>query len=284
MPLTPSLPTWLAWNAANFTSPTGLTDMASGQPVAAGGLNLGDYFDATNGEAANASYATNGKLYAGRYRLVQVDSGATAANVKTGTVGYLRAGGASGTVNGVVISNAGTGATAGTYTVAATAGGGGTGAVIQVVVASTGLITAVSVLNGGYGYNSVPTFSLTATGTTAGAVVAQLDSTPNIVTSADQVGTTGIAVRPVVYLNAITPGNYGFIQELGTATVLGNATQASALVGSYVNAVTANSGTVTTTAATGSPIGSTIGLALDVPQVSNLFKVQLGYACTVVQD
>ncbi len=283
MPYLPSLPTWGAINNANFTSPSGLTDMASGQPVNAGGLNLGDYFDATNGEAANASYGANGILYSGRYRLVQVDSGATAANVKTGTVGYLRQGG-SGEVKSVVITNAGTGATVGTYTIAATTGGGGTGAIIQVVVASTGLITSVSVLNGGYGYDSVPTFSLTATGTTAGAVAAQLDTTPNIVTSADQVGTTGIAVRPVVFLNPITPGNYGFIQELGTATVLGNATQASALVGSYVNAVTSNSGTVTTTAATGSPIGSTIGVAIDLPVASNLFKVQLGYACTSVQD
>lgn len=288
MPLTPSLPTWLALNNANFTSPTGLTDMASGQQVAAGGLNLGCYFDVTNQEAGLASYAANGILYAGRYRMVQVDSGATAANVKTGTVGYLRQGGSSGAVKTVVITNAGTGATAGTYTVAATAGtGGGSGAVIQVVVGSGGTITAVSVLNGGYGYSSVPTFSLTATSTSAGAVAGQLDTTPNCVTSADQVGSgvvTAIPVRPVVFLNAITPGNYGFIQELGTATVLGNATQSSALVGSYVNAVTSNSGTVTTTAASGSPIGSTIGLAIDIPQVSNLFKVQLGYACTVVQD
>lgn len=286
MPLTPSLPTWLAWNNANFTSSTGLTDMASGQPVAAGGLNLGAYFDATNEEAANASYSVNGILYAGRYRLVQVDSSATAANVKTGTVGYLAAGGAAGLVKSVVITNAGTGATVGTYTIAATVGSGaGAGAVIQVSVASSGLITAVTVLNGGYGYSSVPSFSLTATGTTGGVVAAQLDSSPNVVSSADQIAAnTAIAVRPVVFLNPITPGNYGFIQELGTATVLGNATQAQTAAGSYVNAVTTNSGTVTTTAQSGSPIGSTIGVALDAPQASLLFKVQLGYACTVVQD
>jgi hypothetical protein len=285
MPLTPSLPTWLAWNNANFTSPTGLTDAYSGQQVAAGGLNLGDYFDATNSEAANASYGVNGILYAGRYRLVQVDSGATAANVKTGTVGYLRQGGA-GTVKTVVITNAGTGATAGTYTVAATLGsGGGSGAVIQVVVGSAGTITAVSVLNGGNGYTSVPSFSLAATGTTGGTVAAQLDTTPNIVTSYDQAAptaVTGIPVRPVVFLNAVTPGNYGFIQELGTATVLGNGTQAQSTPGSYCNANTG--GTITTTASSGSPIGSTIGVAIDAPLASALFKVQLGYACTVVQD
>jgi hypothetical protein len=285
MPLTPSLPTWLAWNNANFTSPTGLTDPSSGQPVAAGGLNLGAYFNATNSEAANASYATNGILYSGRYRLVQVDSGATAANVKTGTIGYIRQGG-SGVVKSVIITNAGTGATAGTYTVAASAGGGGTGAIIQVVVGSGGTITAVSVLNGGNGYNSVPTFSLTATSTSGGVVAAQLDSTPNVVTSFDQVAAnTSVAVRPVVFLNAITPGNYGFIQELGTASVLGaSAFTGTAAVGAVIQPKAASAGAVDVPASTTAVTSTTIGLALDLPVVSNLFKVQLGYACTDVQD
>ena len=117
MPNLQSLPTWVAWNNANFTSPSGLTDAYSGQQVNAGGLNLGDYFDATNQEAGNASYATNGILYAGRYRLVQVDSGATAANVKTGTIGFLRTGGSSGSVKSVIITVPGTAAVAGTYTI-----------------------------------------------------------------------------------------------------------------------------------------------------------------------
>src|ERR1700679_2738742 len=108
MPKIQALPTWLAWNNCNFTSPTGITDQATGQPIAAGGLNQGDYFDATNDEAASASFTTNGLLYNGRYRLVQVDSGATAANVKTGTVGYLRAGT---TVKTVVTLTAGSGQT-----------------------------------------------------------------------------------------------------------------------------------------------------------------------------
>jgi len=285
MPLTPSLPTWLAWNNANFTSPTGLTDMASGQPVAAGGLNLGDYFDATNQEAANASFGVNGILYSGRYRLVQVDSGATAANVKTGTVGYLRQGG-SGAVKTVVITAPGTGATVGTYTVAATLGsGGGSGAVLQIVVGSAGTVTSAIVLNGGFNYSSAPTFSLAATGGT-GTVAAQLDSTPNMVTSADQVAAgTAVQARPVVFLNSITPGNFGFIQELGTATVLGAVAVGTASLPAFVNAIPAGNGLATTTTATAaSPLGTTIGTAIDVPANSTLFKVQLGYACTVVQD
>ena len=282
MPLTPSLPTWLAINNANFTSPTALTDPDSGQQIAAGGLNLGCYFDVTNGEASNASYAATGILYAGRYRLVQVDSGATSANVKTGTIGFLRTGGGTGAVKTVVITVPGTGATTGTYTVAANAGGGGTGAVIQVVV-SGGAITSATVLNGGYNYNSVPTFSLTATGTTGGTVVAQLDTSPNIVTSADQISATATGVRPVVFLNSITPGNYGFIQELGTATVL-NATTAAQTAQQFA-IVTPGTGLMAASATTLTTY--TIGQVLDAvasvtPQV--LFKIQLGYACTVVQD
>lgn len=286
MPLTPSLPTWLAWNNGNFTSPTGLSDAYNGQPIAAGGLNLGAYFDATNEEAGNASYSVNGRLYAGRYRLVQVDSGATAANVKTGTIGYIAAGSGSGIVRTAVITNAGTGATAGPYTIAATLGSGsGSGAVISVTVGSAGTITAVSVLNAGFGYSSVPSFSLTVTGTTGGAIAAQLGTSPNAVTSFDQASPTaitGVPVRPVVFLNSITPGNYGFIQELGTATVLGGGTLTSATIGAFVNAATG--GVVNTTVSSGSPIGATIGVAIDLPVVNNLFKAQLAYACTVVQD
>lgn len=279
MPLTPSLPTWAAWNNANFTSPTGLTDMSTGQPVAAGGLNLGDYFDATNEEAANASYSVNGTLYAGRYRLVQVDSSATAANVKTGTVGYLAAGGGAGAVKTVVITVAGTGATAGTYVIGATLGsGGGSGAVIQVVVGSGGTITSATVLNGGFNYSSVPTFSLTVTNTTAGAVAAQLDASPNFVTSQDQVVSTGVQVRPVVFLNSITPGNYGFIQELGTATLLaGTAITATNFVST---AVGNGNGTVTTSGTT--YLVSTVGQAIDTGTTGNTFKAIL--TSPVVQD
>ena len=89
MPLQQILPTWLTLNACNDTSASGMTDLRTGNPVNAGGLNLGDYFDVTMAEAKQLSYTTNGTLYAGRYRRVQVDSGATAANVKTGTIGLM---------------------------------------------------------------------------------------------------------------------------------------------------------------------------------------------------
>ncbi len=140
MPHTQTLATWLAINAANDTSPTGMTDPRTGNPYYGGALNLGDYFDMTEQEAQNASYLTNGTLHAGRYRRIQVDSGATAGNVKTGTIGLM---------------------------------------------------------------------------------VSGLQPELNIVTSYDK-GIVG--AHPVVFLNSITPGQYGFVQELGIATVLCGAT------------------------------------------------------------
>lgn len=282
MPKIQALPTWLAWNNANFTSPSGITDMATGQPINAGGLNLGDYFDATNEEAANASFTTNGLLFEGRYRLVLVDSGATAANVKTGTVGYLRAGQS---VKTVIITAAGSGQTAGTYTVNATAGsGGGSGAIIQVIVGAGGTVTAPPVvLQGGSGYVSVPTFTLVSGGTPA-TFAAQLGSSPNVVTSFDIAVINGTVVRPVVFLNPITPGNYGFIQEQGTATVLANAALTSATANAWVNTKSGGAGTVDTTVATGSPIGTTIGQAIDLPIVSQLFKIMMAITATNVAD
>lgn len=276
MPFVNALPTWLALNNANFTSPTGMTDAATGQPEYGGGLNVGDYSDYTSDQARIASYTTNGILYSGRYRFVQVDSGATAANVKVGTVGYMRAGS---TVKTVVVLTQGSGQTPGTYLIGST-GGGGTGAVIQVVVSSATAITA-TVVSGGSGYTSVPTFTL-ATGGTPGTVAAQLDSTPNVVTSFDVAVTANTVVRPVVFLNSITPGNYGFIQENGIATVLANATLTSATANAWVNAKTSGAGTVDTTAASGSAIGSTIGQAIDMPYASVLFKCLLD--APTVQD
>lgn len=278
MPQQQIVPTWTAWNNANFTSPTALTDLRTGQPFAAGGLNLGDYFDATNDEASTASYTTNGILYGGRYRYVQVDSGAIAANVKTGTIGYLRSGLS---VKSVVITAAGSGQTAGTYTIAASPGsGGGVNAIIQVVVGAAGTITTATVLQGGTNYVTVPTFYVVAGGT-PGTVAAELGSTPNVVTSYDQaVGgspLTGVPVHPIVFLNSITPGNYGFVQELGTATVLGNSGISGGAIGNFVTATTAgtvNQGTTYTIA--------TVGLAVDLPLASVLFKIVLN--SPVVQD
>src|SRR5258706_4952742 len=150
MPLQQIVPTWLALNAADDASPSYFSDLRLQIPVLAGGLNNGDYFDLTNEEANQLSYPTNGMLYEGRYRRVKVDSGATASNVKTGTIGLMP---------------------------------------------SLAVITALN---------------------PAGAK----NPPVNIVTSYDQTIGNAPGMRPVVFLNSITPGNYGFVQELWTASVL----------------------------------------------------------------
>ena len=70
-----------------YSSPSGMTDVRTGLPYQAGGLVVGGYFDLTEAEAQNLS---NNVLHTGRYRFVQVDSTATASNIKVGTVGLLK--------------------------------------------------------------------------------------------------------------------------------------------------------------------------------------------------
>jgi hypothetical protein len=211
MPFQPIVPTWLAVNAANDTSPSYFTDLRTGQPVLAGGLNLGDYFDLTNKEANQLSYSTNGVLYAGRYRRVQVDSGATAANVKTGTIG---------------------------------------------------LMPSLAVVgNNPFGGKNPPC---------------------NIVTSYDQAIGGADSLRPVVFLNSITPGNYGFVQELGIATVLfKTGLTGTPTIGGVVNSVA--TGLVDCPASATAIVRTSVGLAIDLPASGAKSRILLQYL-PIVQD
>jgi hypothetical protein len=203
MPLQQIVPTWLAWNASNDTSPTGMANVRTGAPYFAGGLNLGDYWDATEAEANAASNSTGafvgpigtGVLHAGRYRRVQVDSGATASNVKTGTIGYMVAGGQP-----------------------------------------------------------------------------QL----NLVTSYDKAIP---GAHPVVFLNAITPGNYGQVQELGVATCLCGATvtKSGPAAGDLINATTLG---VVDDPTVQELVPTSIGIALDPPLANTLIRVYMTVAPT----
>lgn len=190
MPFNPTLPTWLSLNACNFTTETGLSDLRTGQTVYGGALVGGDYFDLTEKEANQLSYTTNGTLHAGRYRLVQVDSGATASNVKTGTVGLMVAGGQP-----------------------------------------------------------------------------QL----NLVTSWDK-GIQG--AHQVIYLNTITPGNWGFVQELGIANVLCGATltKSGPNTGDLMNATTLG---VIDDPTSQTVVPNSIGIALDPPSPNTKIRVIL---------
>jgi hypothetical protein len=71
-----------------YTSPSGLIDTRTGYPYQMGGLIVGGYFDLTEFEAQN--YGRN-QLHSGRYRFVQIDSGATAANIVLGSIGLMKA-------------------------------------------------------------------------------------------------------------------------------------------------------------------------------------------------
>jgi hypothetical protein len=284
MPKQQIIPTWLAWNNANFPTESGLQDRRTKQDFPAGGLGLGDYFDATEDEANTASFPPNGLLHAGRYRLVQVDSGATAANVQTGTIGLLRTGSF---VQGISIQTPGTGGVPGTYNVLAIPGSaGGVGAAIQVIVGAAGGIISATVLQGGLNYVwPGPSFDLTATGVTGATLQARMNISANLVTSANQ----GLQARPVVFLNSITPGNFGFVQELGVASFLCGTTPPFSQ-GDWINfifpfpASPAIAGTVVGTALASPPTGVTVGRALEAMVSNQLVKGILMIGTPVVQD
>lgn len=194
MPYNPTLPTWTNLNAADSTSSTGQTDLRTGLALQGGNLVLGDYFDVREAEANQLSDTTVGTLHAGRYRWVQVDSAATAANVKTGTIGLL----------------------------------------------------------------------------------ASLAQGVNVVTSYDKgLGTATGNLRPVVFLNAIAPGDYGFIQELGQASVLA---AAGISAGAGASIISTTGGEVTN----GTTAGRVIGAALETATAGDVFQVLLNLP--VVQD
>lgn len=262
------LPTPL--NTANDTSPSGFANVRTGYQVNAGGLVLGDYIDLDSFEAAGLSLPTLGTLYEGRYRRIQVDANATAANVKQGTAAYVVPGY---TLLAALVLTAGTGQTPGTYQVAAT-GGGGTGAIIQVVVSAAGtVVQQPTVISKGQNYTTLPTFTL-VTGGTPATVQAQMVTNTYIVTSADKSGVNASQGRGV-FLNAITPGNYGWIQENGIATILQAATVTSATVGAIVTPVAGGNGTSQATVATAAPLVTAFGTAIDAPFANGLYRVVL---------
>jgi hypothetical protein len=70
-----------------YTSPSGLTDTRTGYAYAMGGLVVGGYFDLTEQEAQ--LYGRQ-QLHQGRYRFVQIDSSANAANIVQGSIGLMK--------------------------------------------------------------------------------------------------------------------------------------------------------------------------------------------------
>lgn len=190
MPLNPTFAALSALNNTNSPSPSGVQDGRTGLPIYIGGQVLGEYADLTETEANQLSSSLGATLHAGRYRLVQVDSGATAANVRLGTVGMM----------------------------------------------------------------------------------ATLAQGFNVVTSADKALALGL--RPVVFLNAIAPGNYGFVQELGDASVLAGAalSKAAPAIGDVINATTTG---VVDDPTSQNYVAVTIGVATTLPAINSLVRVLL---------
>src|SRR5580698_1698487 len=118
-----------------YPASSGMVDIRTGLAYSAGGLYPGTYFDLTEGEAQALS---GNVLHAGRYRFVQLDTGATAADVLAGCIGAMVPGKV---VNNVVIKTVGTGQTQGSYTATAS-GGGGSGATISYTINSSGVLAS----------------------------------------------------------------------------------------------------------------------------------------------
>lgn len=254
---------------AVYTSPTGLTDPRTGLTELGGGMNEGDYFDLTAAEAANYP-----GLFTGRYRFTRISPLSTAANIFQGAP----AGVAKPTRVGlVVVAAVGTGLTPGTFQVNSSASGGTVLAVAQVVVGSAGTITSAKILNGGAGFTSTPTFSLTALGGSGGSVLAQMDVSVNVVGSFDATASISITNKPRgVFLAPVTAaqiaaGAYVFIQEEGLASVLVT-TATSATVGS-IAAAGANGTVTTTTSAT--YVAAALGQLVDAATAGALSRVEL---------
>jgi hypothetical protein len=258
-----------------YPSSTGLVDIRSGQPYVGGGLYLGATTELTGDEARSLTPPGASPVYAGRYRFVQIDPGATAANLGFGkAVGWAR-----GTqVDQVPILTAGSGQTPGLYTATASAGG----ATIQYTINASGALASVSVTNGGSYLSSdaIPTFTIAAGGT-PGTVVAQMNSSPNVVTSYDvAIGFGALATTPARGVALGGPPTaadlanpaYMWIVENGKANVLGGTIGSGNVAGNWVNPTA----TGTVTAGSANTYGvSTLGYALDIPQSSALFRVQL---------
>lgn len=68
-----------------YTAGSQLTDPRTGLPYRMGGSYVGIYFDLTEAEAQQ--YSTS--LHEGRYRFVQIDSGATNTNIVQGSIGLM---------------------------------------------------------------------------------------------------------------------------------------------------------------------------------------------------
>lgn len=254
-------------NNSNDTSPSGFANTYTGYQTNAGGLTIGDAIDFDDQGANLSSYLPNGQLFQGRYRRIQVAAGATAADVGRGKACYLTPGVA---LFGAIVLTQGSGQTPGTYNIAGS-GGGGTGAILQVVVLTATTVGTPTVIAKGSGYTSAPTFTVPSGGTPA-TVQAQMTVAPYVVSPFSTSGVI-LAQPRGLFLNSITPGNYGWIQENGIATFLTDSTAGTATAGSTLTPIAATvpgafRGVATATA----PLYSAFGTNIDALVASQFVR------------
>ena len=189
MPLKRLVPNLIPLNDFNSPVQTGLYEPITLLELPSG-LVQGDYFDLTEQEANNLSDAAVGTLHAGRYRLVQIEAGATQANIAVGRIGLMRT-------------------------------------------------TALGL---------------------------------NVVTSYDR--GLGPGMHPVIFLNAGTPGNYVFVQELGIATVQLKTplTNVGPAIGDIINSVATGLADDPTSQ---NYVSATLGVSLQLPVANTKILVQL---------
>jgi hypothetical protein len=144
----------------------------------------------------------------------------------------------------------------------------------------------------------MPTLTQIQTDLALGTGVEAFSPSMNIVTTLDQAigrgagGGSGGVVRPVVFLGKITPGNYGFVQELGVASVHGAATFTATGTPAPGDVITIDSAGQADDIGfidsddpeTIGKIHRMIGKAIDTPMPGALFRVLLMTMFPVVQD
>jgi hypothetical protein len=247
------LPTLL--NRANDLAASGFQGVRTLEDINAGGLVLGDAIDLTNWEAASQSDPAVGMLFEGRYRRVQLDPNANVANVLRGTAAFVKPGTS---VFALIVLTPGSGQTPGRYRIQATNAGGDTtggGAIAEVFVSTAGTVIVPPIMaNMGGGYTAPPTFTLTGAGGTAATFQAQMSDNTYVVTDASATGVI-VAQGRGLFLNPITPGNYGWVQENGIGGFL---TSATAAVGAMLTPSTS-----TGQFAGGGSVPNAFGTALD---------------------
>lgn len=131
--------------------------------------------------------------------------------------------------------------------------------------------TPANIKTGSIGFMSPPADAAVAFGKIGGAN----PITANIIS--DYAHALDAHLRPVVFLNAITPGNYGWVQELGVASVLGDAGITAGAIGATVSASATTGLAVITGGA------APLGVAIDVPTAGVVFRI-LMQGVPVVQD